>query len=255
MNRTDAATLLSEVQGIVNFKSVEKSLGIPNGTINEAIQTVIGNDGSDNLATLLEVQKTFMKLLDIPDPESIGDEYIKNSYFNDAVVSLVLESAEVVDALRTVTKPWKHKTDDEVRAHVMEETTDVLFMLLEVFALASISAEEIMHFYALKLQKNLDRLASSGSDNAAQAIAWRLQLSGDVADESTIRSMMHAGTFTNFIVTQRQRLGGNRRVMIEGTYVDNKWQVIAIDGYNKGKTYIMGEDELVRAIQEEVVNG
>lgn len=252
MQRQDAVQLLAELPKLVKFNGVERALRIPDGSINEAIQ-VVSQDGIDNLATLLEIQKVFMELLEIPDPETIGDEYLRNSYFTNAVVSLVGESAEVLDALWTVTKPWKHKTEDEIREHVIEELTDVLFMMLEVFALAQISSEQIMTLYAGKLQKNLGRIGTSGSSNAAQAISWRLQLAGKITDNETIRDMLYDGNnFVNFQVTQRQRLGGARRVTITGNYSDKKWGVISEDGYMKGKEYSVGEDELIKAIQEEL---
>lgn len=53
----------------------------------------------------------------------------------EAAAGIASEAGEVLDAIATSTKPWKAKSDDEVRAHILEELVDVLFFTFELYIL------------------------------------------------------------------------------------------------------------------------
>lgn len=130
--------------------------------------------GKAMIEELVTKQKKFMKLLGIEEtPE--GEEYLHNPQFKAAIDGVVTEAAEVLSAASTLTKPWKAKPVEEVRAEVLEELTDVMFMVLEVYIMANVSPDAITKMYDEKLAKNLSRLIASGK-NVEEASVWLEEL-------------------------------------------------------------------------------
>jgi NTP pyrophosphatase (non-canonical NTP hydrolase) len=110
-----------------------------------------------NFNDFMLAQGDFMEALGIELPAK-GEEYLGRLDFKAAIDGMVTEAAEVLDAVSTLTKPWKVKSVDEVRSHLLEESIDVLFMLLEVWVFAGLTAQDVATIYQLKLAKNYRRL-------------------------------------------------------------------------------------------------
>jgi uncharacterized protein YabN with tetrapyrrole methylase and pyrophosphatase domain len=130
---------------------------------------------SDLLASLVRDQTRFMELLGIPQKDE-GAEYLNDPVFKAAVDGVVTESAEVLSAMSVLTKPWKQKSIEAIRADVLEESVDVLFMLLEVFILARVSPDELVKMYRTKLRKNLDRIARVSNHQNVEVDKWMKEL-------------------------------------------------------------------------------
>lgn len=118
----------------------------------------------------LEAQGDFMAALGIELPAP-GEEYLGRLDFKAAVDGVVTEAAEVLDAISTLTKPWKLRSLDELRNHLLEESIDVFFMLLEVWIFAGLTAKDVATIYQLKLAKNYRRLQDTvRADTAMKAV-------------------------------------------------------------------------------------
>lgn len=135
----------------------------------------VGSVIPDRLQNLMDDQKRLMGFLGIPKLTE-GEEYLASPIFKSAVDGLVTEGAEVLDAISVMTKPWKQAPIEVVRENVLEESTDVLFMLLEVYLLAGLSADDIVEIYERKLTKNLGRLLAVSNGHPKEASGWRDQL-------------------------------------------------------------------------------
>jgi NTP pyrophosphatase (non-canonical NTP hydrolase) len=137
----------------------------------------------DTLEVLLGRKRKLMTLLGIPAPTP-DVEYLNSPYFMAACIGLVSEAAEVLDALSVISKPWKQVDLEKTRALVLEESLDVLFMLLEVYLDAGFTPADILRRFDDKLMYNLGRLLRVTNNNHPEAALWlaELMIRNDVQD-------------------------------------------------------------------------
>lgn len=107
------------------------------------------------LDKLSELQRTLMKVLDVPHVE--GLPFWLQPAFREAMIGIAQEALETHEAAGAMTKPWKSPTVD----HVKEELVDVLFYWLEGVVVSGMTFSEIEAIYLDKYVKNLKRVINS----------------------------------------------------------------------------------------------
>jgi NTP pyrophosphatase (non-canonical NTP hydrolase) len=110
------------------------------------------------LSELLEKQRRLMEVLNI-DPSSgtltINDMPSKSEM--GAGIGMVMESAEVLEAMDKANRVWKVK-EGLVIDQVKEEVADVLFFVLELTVLLRLTGDDLAYLYSEKYKKNLLRI-------------------------------------------------------------------------------------------------
>lgn len=104
----------------------------------------------DNLAAMFASQATLMKVLGV---ESSGDPNPGTPEFEslqEAAIGITCEAAEILDALTTSTKPWKHTSHDEAMRHAQHELVDALFYAVEFAILSGLDADALTELFARK---------------------------------------------------------------------------------------------------------
>jgi NTP pyrophosphatase (non-canonical NTP hydrolase) len=82
---------------------------------------------------LFKIQADVMKMLGVDEGAQYSPSVSLAAF--EAAAGIASEAGEVLDAIATSTKPWKAKSEHEVRMHVLEELTDVLFFTFELYIL------------------------------------------------------------------------------------------------------------------------
>lgn len=86
---------------------------------------------------------------------------LTNLLFKDTLVNAAGEVHEALEPLTNATKPWKvSEPTQQIRDHVIEETVDVLFFLVEAWLLAGLTYTDIASQYEAKYQANLKRIVA-----------------------------------------------------------------------------------------------
>lgn len=80
---------------------------------------------------LFKIQADVMKMLGVDEGAQYSPSVPLAAF--EAAAGIASEAGEVLDAIATSTKPWKAKSDDEVRMHILEELVDVLFFTFELY--------------------------------------------------------------------------------------------------------------------------
>lgn len=127
-----------------------------NADMNAAIGVAVDqlNHGSVvSLNDLMARQRQLMNLLGIP-ARLVGNP-IDSPIMKDTLIMLMSEVQEALDPLTLDSKPWKSSkySRKDILDEVIAETTDILFLLLEVMLLLNLSADRVMELYELKRQE------------------------------------------------------------------------------------------------------
>lgn len=110
-----------------------------------------------DLAHLMNQQRQLMLLLRCPEGPS--PDILMDAYFKDILINMGGEVHEALEPLAAGTKPWKDGAVGRsvVREHVLEETVDVLFFLLEAFIRAGLTARDVEKIYLAKRKHIIDK--------------------------------------------------------------------------------------------------
>lgn len=110
------------------------------------------------LDKLMAQQSAFMAELNVPTAAQIEGAPVVSDALYDAAVGMVCEAGEVLADLRSRNRPWKAGPDVN---HVIEETIDVFFYLMEAWLILGLSASDVRAAYWSKLVKNYDRILAA----------------------------------------------------------------------------------------------
>lgn len=85
------------------------------------------------LAELFVIQAEVMEMLGVRNSAQYSGPL--STSMVEAAMGIASEAGEVLNAIMTSTKPWKRKTDDQMKKEVLEELVDVLFFVFELYIL------------------------------------------------------------------------------------------------------------------------
>jgi NTP pyrophosphatase (non-canonical NTP hydrolase) len=110
------------------------------------------------LEAMMNSQTQFMHVLGVPVAGEIPGDPIASDAVNEAAIGLSCEAAEVLADLRTRKRPWKTPA---TRDHVIEESIDCLFYLMEIWLILGVTPSDVEDVYQAKLTKNYDRIKTA----------------------------------------------------------------------------------------------
>lgn len=165
-------------QNLTSYEATENEVTqAKQKTVTSSQPVIVASQAPDRLEGLLAMQSQFMQLVGIPFLLE-HEEFLTHPVFQAAVDGVVTEAAEVLGAMSVLTKPWKQRSTEETREHVLEELTDVLFMLLECYILTGKSASDIVKLYQHKLVGNLGRLGRAQNSSDPRVADWQAEIIG-----------------------------------------------------------------------------
>lgn len=160
------------------------------------------------LSRLLEMQQQLMKVLGVETKEE-AEGALPLSGLLEAAIGLSVESAEVLDEMNKATRPWKpRKVSQE---HIVEESIDVLFYLLEIFTLLGMSDTAVLMNYRIKYFYNLARVLSSFTQNER---------------EDAIRNMKNITLVSSNLDVAINLLMKNGYISMGSDFTDKDWEFV-----------------------------
>lgn len=110
--------------------------------------------------------------------EPVTAEWIGSPNFKEACTAIMLEGAEIVDEINTLSKPWKRKPIEDTVENIRTELIDVIFYVLEIMAMLGMTESDLVRLYEEKLNKNFHRVIGSEFSTDRQVELAKMYLEG-----------------------------------------------------------------------------
>lgn len=149
-----------------------------------------------DLGDLLRRQRALMDVLGIQ--AGSVDDILSSVLYKDVLIMLAGEVQEALEPLTLGTKPWKVVDREQMKAHALEELVDTLFLLLEAFELAGLSATDINDRYEDKRQRNLRRAGQAKDIAASKNVDVKTQ-PAELLDPSLLPALQRAAGMASTI--------------------------------------------------------
>lgn len=119
----------------------------------------------NDLSEIMRLQKELMSLLGINVDEKDPIKVLQSAQFTSTAIGAITEAAEVLSVLNTKARPWYDgaMNKDDAKQIILEEITDVMFYVIEMYALLGVGAEEAYHQYHRKWLINMARIIKSAT--------------------------------------------------------------------------------------------